>query len=98
MIKLGNHSLDNGTLETAALHRKAWIDHASVKQTGASSENQMVVNSMHSNYLYINLRLIKPQNTILIYSRDYFCDFIFLAFGENAFTSISQCNNLNILY
>lgn len=95
---MGNHSLDNGTLETAAFYRKAWIDHASVKQTGPCGENQMVVNSMHSNYLHINLRLVKPQNTFLIFSRDYFCDFIFLVLGANAFISISQCNNLNILY
>lgn len=90
MIKLGNHSVDNGTLETETLHIKAEIDHASVKQTGAWSENQMVVNSMHLNYLYINLRLIKPQNAVFIYSRNYFSCFIFLVPRACAFTSMSS--------
>ena len=92
MIRLGNHSLDNGTLETVTLHIKAQIDHASVKQTEACGENQLVVNSMHLHYIH-KFKINKTSKNYHL-SQTIFAA-LFLDFQNKCIYNISQCNFLN---
>lgn len=77
---MGNHSLDNGTLETVTLHIKAQIDHASVKQTEACGENQLVVNSMHVNYLHKSKT--KPQKNLSSFIAEIIFVVLFSQFSQ----------------
>lgn len=80
-------------LEIITLHIKAQIEHASIKQTeGSHSENPVVVNSLHLNYVHKSKTNKTSKHLSHLYQRLFFVVLVSWFFRENAFTSISQCN------